>query len=90
MAASKRAKGKRNYFDEYRKYHASDKQKKNRAARNAARQKAIKAGRASIGDGNDVHHVKPLAKGGSRTGATRVVPKSKNRSFARNKRAGMA
>jgi hypothetical protein len=80
----------RNYKSEYANYHASPKQKKNRAARNAARRKAIKAGRAAKGDGMDVHHTKPLAKGGSRTGTTRVVPKSKNRSFKRTKRAGMA
>lgn len=80
---------KRNYKQEYANYHASDKQKKRRAARNRARREAIKAGRASKGDGMDVHHVKPFAKGGSVKGTTRVVPKSKNRSFARTKRARM-
>ena len=79
----------RNYRSEYDNYHASPKQKKNRAARNAARRKAMKNGSAAKGDGNDVHHIKPLAKGGSRKGATRVVGKSKNRSFARTKRARM-
>jgi len=80
----------RNYRKEYDNYHSSSKQKKNRAARNGARRKAMKAGRASKGDGMDVHHVKPLAKGGSRKGKTRVVSKSKNRSFRRTKKAGMA
>jgi len=81
---------KRNYAKEYANYHAKPKQKKNRAARNQARSKAVKAGRASKGDGKDVHHVKPLAKGGSRTGRTAVVSKAKNRSFKRTKKAGMA
>ena len=79
----------RNYRNEYDAYHSSSKQKKNRAARNAARRKAIKSGKAAKGDGNDVHHTKPFAKGGSRTGATRVVGKSKNRSFKRTKKARM-
>lgn len=79
----------RNYKKEYENYHSKPKQKKNRAARNAARAKAIREGRASKGDGKDVHHVTPLAKGGSRKGATKVVSKSKNRSFARTKSARM-
>jgi len=81
---------KRNYKLEYKNYHSSAKQKKNRAARNAARAKAVKSGGAKKGDGKDVHHVKPLAKGGARTGKTRVVSASTNRSFKRNKKAGMA
>lgn len=80
----------RNYKKEYANYQGSAKQKKNRAARNAARRKAIKNGSARKGDGKDVHHVKPLAKGGSRTGKTRVVSASKNRSFKRTKKAKMA
>jgi hypothetical protein len=80
---------KRNYRKEYDNYHAKPEQKKNRAARNTARRQAVAAGRASKGDGKDVDHIKPLAKGGSRTGATRVVSKSKNRSYARTKSAGM-
>lgn len=79
----------RNYAKEYANYHARPEQKKNRAARNKARREAIKNGSARKGDGKDVHHVKPLAKGGSRSGATRVVSKSKNRSFARTKGARM-
>ena len=79
----------RNYRSEYDNYHSTPKQKKDRAARNGARRRAIKAGKAAKGDGNDVHHTKAFAKGGSRTGATRVIPKSKNRSFARTKKARM-
>lgn len=63
-----------------RTYQASAEQKKNRAKRNKARAAAVKAGQARKGDGKDVHHVKPLSKGGSNTkGNTRVVSRSKNR-----------
>lgn len=56
-------------------YQSSEKQKKNRAKRNKDRAKAIKAGRASKGDGKDVDHI-----GGINSGkGTRVVSKSKNR-----------
>jgi hypothetical protein len=81
---------KRNYKKEYENYHSRPEQKKNRAARNRARAKAMKEGRASKGDGMDVHHVKPLAKGGSKKGNTRVINKNKNRSFKRTENAGMA
>ena len=79
----------RNYKKEYANYHAKPAQKKRRAARNAARRKAMREGRAKKGDGMDVHHVKPFAKGGGVKSATRVVPKSKNRSFARTRTARM-
>ncbi len=75
----------RNYKREYEKYHGSDEQKKNRAKRNAARRTMEKAGKVKKGDGKDVHHVKPLSKGGTnKAGNTKVVSKSKNRSFKRN------
>ena len=80
----------RDYKKEYANYHSRPEQKKNRAMRNAARRKAMKNGQARKGDGKDVHHVRPIAKGGGNTaGNTRVVSRSKNRSFARNKNAGM-
>lgn len=51
-----------------------------RVARNKARQKAIKSGKASVGDGTDVLHKKPFKKGGSRsTKGTTVGSRSKNR-----------
>ena len=51
----------RDYKEEYRKYHGKPKQIKNRAARNKARaDKGLKKG-----DGKEVHHKKPLSKGGS-------------------------
>jgi hypothetical protein len=80
----------RNYRKEYDNYHGSEKQKKNRAKRNAARAVMAKAGKVSKGDGKDVDHKKPMAKGGGNGKANlRVTPKSKNRSFARTKKAKM-
>ena len=69
----------RNY--EYdKKYQSSDEQKRNRAKRNAARKKAIKNGSAKRGDRTDVHHVRPLSKGGGNTkGNTRTIGRSANR-----------
>ena len=80
----------RDYKKEYQNYHSSPEQKKKRAMRNAARRDATKKGLVSKGDGMDVHHIRPLAKGGGNTpGNTRVTHKSKNRSFARTRNAGL-
>lgn len=46
----------RNYRKEYDNYHSKPKQVKRRAARNTARAKMVKAGRAKKGDGMDVDH----------------------------------
>lgn len=81
---------KRNYKKEYANYHASPEQKKNRAARNAARAQMEKEGKVSKGDGKDVDHKTPLAKGGSNDRSNlRVAKRGKNRSFARTKNAKM-
>lgn len=80
----------RNYKSEYANYQGSDEQKKKRAMRNAARREAEKKGLVTKGDGKDVDHKKPLAKGGTNSsGNLRVVPASTNRSFARTKTAKM-
>ncbi len=80
----------RDYKSEYENYHASEKQKKNRAARNAARSVMEKDGKVSKGDGKDVDHKTPIAKGGGNgKDNLRVVPKSANRSFARTRNAKM-
>lgn len=79
----------RDYKAEYQNYHAKPEQKKNRAARNAARRQMENKGVVRKGDGMDVDHVKPIAKGGTNGTGLRAVPKSKNRSFARTKSAGM-
>jgi len=55
----------RDYRKEYDNYQGTDTQKKNRAARNAARATMAKEGKVSKGDGKDVDHKKPIAKGGT-------------------------
>jgi len=76
--------GKRDYKEEYRKYHASKKDRENRSARTTARYHAEKEGRVHKGDGKDIDHIKPLSKGGSNAKSNqRVIPASKNRAFRR-------
>jgi hypothetical protein len=80
----------RNYRSEYLNYQGKPEQIANRAKRNAARREMEKKGAVSKGDGKDVDHKTPIAKGGGNgTGNLRAVPKSANRSFPRTKRAGM-
>lgn len=69
---------------EYDKYQGTAEQKKNRAARNAARAKMAKAGKVKKGDGMDVAHRKAFDKGGSNGDGLRVEPAAKNRSFKRD------
>lgn len=58
---------------------------KKRVANNKARREAIREGRAEKGDGKDVHHVKPLDKGGSADKSnTKVVSKKTNRSWRKD------
>ena len=53
-----------------------------RVLQNKARRHAIKAGKAKVGDGKDVHHVKMLAKGGSgKDSNTKVVNRKTNRGW---------
>ena len=75
---------KRNYRKEYDNYQGTAKQKKDRAKRNAARAKMKKAGRVKKGDGKDVHHKSGMSNKKSNLS---VKSKSKNRSFARTKKA---
>jgi hypothetical protein len=80
----------RNYKTEYQNYQGTEEQKKNRAQRNAARREMERKGVVSKGDGKDVDHKRPIVKGGGNgNGNLRAVPASANRSFPRNKRAGM-
>lgn len=75
----------RDYKSEYANYQGTPEQKKNRAARNAARAEMMKKGLVRKGDGKDVDHTRPISKGGSNsTSNLRVVPAGNNRSFARN------
>ena len=75
---------KRNYKKEYANYQDSEEQKKNRAARNAARRKMEEEGKVHKGDGKDVHHVKAFDKGGTNGDGLKAVPASTNRSFKRD------
>ena len=70
----------RHYRQEYDRYHGKPSQKKRRAARNRANRLAGK-------DGMDVHHKDGNPLNNSRKNL-KVKPKSANRSFPRNKRAG--
>ena len=81
------AKKKRNYRKEYDNYQSKEKQKKNRAARNASRATMKNKGKVSKGDGKDVHHRdgNPKNRKASNLG---VTSKAKNRSFKRTKTAG--
>ena len=80
----------RNYKKEYKKYHSKDEQKKKRAKRNSARRTMEKEGKVRKGDGKDVNHKKPLAKGGSNKRSNlNVKSKSANRSFPRTRSARM-
>lgn len=78
---------KRNYRQEYDRYHAKPDQKKKRASRNAARAKLAKEGKVRKGDGKDVDHKNTNARDNKRSNL-RVKSKSSNRSFARTKTAG--
>jgi hypothetical protein len=80
----------RNFRAEYDKYQGQPEQIKKRAMRNAARAEMEKKGVVRKGDGLDVDHKTPIAKGGGNgSGNLRAVPKSANRSFARTKTARM-
>jgi hypothetical protein len=79
----------RNYKKEYENYHSSPKQKKNRAARNAARAAMLKAGKVKKGDGKDVTH----RDGNPRNNSSKnlgVLKASSNRSYKRTKGARKA
>ena len=79
----------RDYKSEYQSYQGTPEQKKNRAKRNAARAKLMKAGKVKKGDGMDVAHVRAFDKGGTNGDGLRVEPKSKNRSFKRDSKGNL-
>lgn len=71
----------RDYKKEYKNYHGKPKQRKERAARTAARELMIKKGRVKKGDGKDIDHKHPLRSGGSKSiNNLRVRNRSENRS----------
>lgn len=69
----------RDYKKEYREYQGLPEQKKRRAARNAARRKAMKEGRVRKGDGKELDHVGYHRTGDLRKVPTRVVSRAANR-----------
>jgi len=77
---------KRNYKKEYRNYHSSTEQKKNRASRNTARARMIKAGVVKKGDKKDVAHKNGNPKDNRRSNL-KVTNRTRNRSFARTRTA---
>lgn len=79
----------RKYSGKAAAYEATPQQKKNRAMRNAARAKLMKAGKVRKGDGKDVAHVVALDKGGSNKNGLRVESKSANRSFLRDSKRNL-
>jgi hypothetical protein len=82
--------GKRDYKRENEKYNSKPEQRANRSERTVARNQANADGRTSKGDGKDLDHRVPLSKGGSSNKSNlRVVSKSANRSFSRNKDGSM-
>ena len=63
-------------------YNARPENVKKRVENNAARREAIKEGKARVGDGKDVDHIKPLDKGGTNAkGNLRVIDASTNRGW---------
>ena len=74
------AKKPRNYKKEYREFHGTDEQKKRRAQRNAARRKAMKAGKVKKGDNLEVDHLGSNRRGKLNNSKVKVVSKKKNRS----------
>jgi hypothetical protein len=68
----------RDYKDEYKKFQSSTKSKKDRAHRNKVRRKALRDGRVTKGDGNDIDHIDGNPRNNSKKNL-RVVKKSTNR-----------
>ena len=76
-------------YENAAKYQAQPEQVKNRVARNAARRKAMKAGKVKKGDGKDVAHKKAFDKGGSNGDGVYVTSASTNRSFKRDSKRNL-
>ena len=74
----------RDYQQEYA--NESPERRKMRANRNLARRIMMRKGKVKKGDGKDVHHVGGNAL--NKKSKLKVMAASKNRSYARNKRAG--
>ena len=70
----------RNYKKEYEEFQATPEQKKRRAQRNAARKKAMAAGKVKKGDGKEVDHLGAPRKGSLDGVPTQVISRKTNRS----------
>jgi hypothetical protein len=79
VAKKKTKRKKRDYAKEYRDFGGKPEQKKRRAARNAARRKAIKKYGKKALKGKEVHHINAPRKGNLRKVRTAVVSKKYNR-----------
>jgi hypothetical protein len=80
----------RNYRSEYDNYQGTEKQKKNRAKRNAARKMMADDGKVSKGDGKHVNHKTPMSKGGGNGKSNLSVKNAKdNFSYPRTKTGAM-
>jgi hypothetical protein len=72
----------RDYKAEYARYHGKPEKIEERAQRNAARSKMVKAGSAKKGDGKDVDHRVPIRRGGGNgKGNLRMSSVAKNRGW---------
>jgi hypothetical protein len=78
---------KRNYKKEYSNYQSTTEQKKKRASRNTARNRALAKGTVKKGDTKDVHHKDGNPRNNKKKNLV-VKSRSSNRSFPRNKKAG--
>ena len=65
-------------MSEYKKYHSSDKMKKERALRNKNRRAATRTGRVKKGDGNHIDHKDGNPKNNSKKNL-RVIKAKRNR-----------
>lgn len=82
--------GKRDYKKEVALYTSKPEVVRKRIEQNKARRMMEKAGKVRKGDGKDVDHKTPLSKGGKTTRSNlRVVSRTTNRSFSRNKDSSM-
>lgn len=89
MAQSRAHKNQRNYKLEYKNYQGKPEQIHNRSLRNQARRE-YEATHGNVSSKVDIDHRKPLVQGGGNS-ASNLRPRSQhaNRSFPRNRRAGM-
>lgn len=80
----------RRKYGEATKYESTPAQKKNRAARNAARAEFMKKGLVHKGDGLDVNHKIPISVGGKPgAGNLNTETEHENRSYNRTKKHGV-